>query len=73
MKKKALTKKNYIAIAIITAAIGGWFWYSNNKEEIKEKVVETVIEKTVSNVVDQTANDVKEKTIEKITDLINNK
>ena len=49
MKKKALTKKNYIAIAIITAAIGGWFWYSNNKEEIKEK------------------------TIEKITDLINNK
>ncbi|SVE09884.1 uncharacterized protein METZ01_LOCUS462738 [marine metagenome] len=73
MKKKALTTKNYIAIAIIAAAIGGWFWYSNNKEQIKEKAVETVIEKTVDTAVNKAADNIKEKAVEKITDLINNK
>jgi len=73
MKKKALTTKNYLIIFIVAAAIGGWCWFSNNKETIKEKAIETVIEKTVSNVVDKAADDVKEKAVEKITDLIYNK
>ena len=73
MKKKALTTKNYIAIAVIAAAIWGWFWYSDNKEQIKEKAVKTVIEKTVDASVNKAADDIKEKAVEKITDLINNK
>ena len=73
MKKKALTTKNYIIIAIVAAAIGGWCWLSNNKEMIKEKAVETVIEKTVDAAVNKAADDIKEKTVEKITNLINNK
>ena len=73
MKKKALTTKNYIAIAVIAAAIWGWFWYSGNKEQIKEKAVQTVIEKTVDASVNKAADEIKEKTVEKLTNLINNK
>ena len=71
MKKKVLTTKNYIAIAVIAAAIWGWFWYSDNKEQIKEKAVQTVIEKTVDASVNKAADDIKEKAVEKITNLIN--
>ena len=73
MKKKVLTTKNYIAIAVIAAAIWGWFWYSDNKEQIKEKAVQTVIEKTVDASVNKAADEIKEKTVEKLTNLINNK
>jgi hypothetical protein len=73
MKKKAITTKNYIVIAIVAATIAGWFWYSNNKEVIEKKVVETVIEKTVDAAVNKAADDIKEKAVEKITNLINNK
>ena len=73
MKKKALTTKNYIAIAVIAAAIWGWFWYSDNKEQIKEKAVQTVIEKTVDASVNKAADDIKEKAVEKVTNLLNNK
>ena len=65
MKKKALTTKNYIIILIVAAAIWGWFWYSNNKDEIKEKTVETVIEKVVDTSINKAADAVKEKAVEK--------
>ena len=65
--------QKYIIIAIITAAIGGWFWFSSNKEMIKEKAIEAVIEKTVDSAVNKAADDIKEKAVEKITDLFNNK
>ena len=73
MKKKALTTKNYIAIAVIAAAIWGWFWYSDNKEQIKEKAVKTVIEKTVDATVNKAADNIKEKAVEKVTNLLDNK
>ena len=73
MKKKALTPRNYIIIAVVAAAIAGWFWCSNNKEAIEEKVVETVIEKTVDSAVNKAGDNIKEKAVEKITDLIYNK
>jgi hypothetical protein len=73
IKKKAFRKKIILGLGIIGVTIGGYLWYSNNKENIKTKVTETVIEKTIDSVVNKTSTDIKEKAVEKINHLINNK
>jgi|TARA_R110000744_G_scaffold356003_1_gene462659 hypothetical protein len=71
--KKAFRKKIILGLGVIAVAVGGYLWYSNNKEEIKTKAVETVIEKTVDAAVNKAADQIKEKAVEKLTNLINNK
>ena len=73
LEKKSKFKKKIIwALAIIGISVGCAFFFSEKKEEIKEKVVETIIEKSVESTLDKAADQVKEKAVEKITDLFNN-